>query len=77
LGKTISYGGNNLDAWERQALQSLPAWMAFDFRLMYSFFQDKGLKATQADIERQTKLLGHAPRNFEDFAVKTAMMWKV
>lgn len=76
LGKTISYGGNDLDAWERQSLQFLPAWMVFDFRIMYSFFQDKGLKATQSDIERQTKLLGHSPRNFQDFARETARLWK-
>jgi uncharacterized protein YbjT (DUF2867 family) len=76
LGKTISYGGNNLDAWEEQSLQSLPAWMVFDFRLMYSFFQEKGLKASQSDIEHLTKLLGHPPRNFEDFAMETARGWK-
>ena len=50
--------------------------MVFDFRLMYSFFQDKGFKASLFDIERLTKLLGHAPRNFGDFAVETARMWK-
>jgi uncharacterized protein YbjT (DUF2867 family) len=77
LGKTISYGGNDLDAWEKQSLQSLPAWMVFDFRLMYSFFQDKGLKATQSDRDRLTKLLGHPPRRFEDFAIETARIWKV
>ena len=76
LGKTIAYGGNDLDAWETQSLQFLPPWMVFDFRLMYSFFQDKGLKATQSDIERQTQLLGHSPRNFNDFAVETARRWK-
>jgi uncharacterized protein YbjT (DUF2867 family) len=76
LGKTISYGGNDLHSWEQQSLQFLPAWMVFDFRLMYSFFQDKGLKATPSDIERHTKLLGHAPRNFKDFAMETARMWK-
>ena len=76
LEKTISYGGNNLDAWEQQSLQFLPAWMVFDFRLMYSFFQDKGLKATQSDIERQTNLLGHEPRSFEDFAMETGRIWK-
>jgi uncharacterized protein YbjT (DUF2867 family) len=76
LGKTIAYGGNDLDAWEQQSLQFLPAWMVFDFKLMYSFFQDKGLTSTQSDIERQTKLLGHSPRNFEDFAMETARLWK-
>ncbi|HXX81652.1 MAG TPA: NmrA family NAD(P)-binding protein [Thermodesulfovibrionales bacterium] len=76
LGKTISYGGNNLEAWEQQSLQSLPAWMVFDFKLMYSFFQDKGLKASQSDIEHLTKLLGHPPRSFGDFAIETARGWK-
>ena len=76
LGKTISYGGNDLDAWEKQSLQYLPAWMVFDFRLMYAFFQEKGLKAAQPDIDRVTKLLGHAPRRFQDFAAETARLWK-
>jgi len=76
LGKTIAYAGNDLEAWEQQSLQYMPAWMVFDFKLMFAFFQKHGLKATPADLERQTKLLGHAPRRFEDFAKETAKMWK-
>jgi uncharacterized protein YbjT (DUF2867 family) len=77
LGTTITYGGNDLDTWEQQAAQFFPAWMAFDFRLMYEFFNKEGLKATSQDIERLTKLLGHAPRSFEDFAQEIAKEWKV
>jgi uncharacterized protein YbjT (DUF2867 family) len=77
LGKTVVYGGNDLDAWEQQSLKFLPAWMAFDLRLMYSFFQDKGLRATESEIESLIKLLGHSPRSFEDFAMETARLWKV
>lgn len=76
LGKPIAYGGNDLDQWEQQTLQYLPPWMVFDFKLMYAFFQRTGLKATPADIDRQTKLLGHAPRRFDDFARETARAWK-
>ncbi len=76
MGKPIRYGGNDLGSWEQQSLSFLPAWMAFDFRLMYRFFQEKGLQAVPADIERLTKLLGHAPRRFEDFAQETARMWR-
>jgi uncharacterized protein YbjT (DUF2867 family) len=76
LGKTIAYGGNDLDAWEQQSLQFQPAWMVFDFRLMFEFFQDKGLKATPADVDQLKKLLGHTPRSFEDFAMETAGIWK-
>jgi uncharacterized protein YbjT (DUF2867 family) len=76
LGERIVYGGNDLDAWEQQSLEYLPAWMVFDFRLMYEFFQEHGLKASLAEAERQRKLLGHEPRSFEDFAAETASMWK-
>jgi uncharacterized protein YbjT (DUF2867 family) len=75
LGKPIAYGGNDLDAWEQQSLRYLPPWMVFDLRLMYAFFQEHGLRATPTDIERQSRLLGHPPRSFEDFAAQTAKMW--
>jgi uncharacterized protein YbjT (DUF2867 family) len=76
LGRPVAYAGDDLDAWEKQAVRALPAWMAFDFRMMYGFFQEKGLKATPADVEALTKLLGHAPRRFEDFARERARAWK-
>jgi uncharacterized protein YbjT (DUF2867 family) len=62
-------------AWEEQSLAYLPPWMVFDFREMYAFFQEEGLKATPDDIARQTKLLGHPPRRFEDYASETARGW--
>ena len=77
LGRKIAYGGNDLDAWEKQSLAFLPAFMVFDFRLMYAFFQEKGLKATPADLARLTALLGHPPRRFEEFAAETARAWSV
>lgn len=75
LGRKIAYAGNDLDAWEKQSLAYMPAWMAFDFRLMYEFFQEKGLRGAPADLERLTALLGHAPRRFDEFAAETARAW--
>jgi uncharacterized protein YbjT (DUF2867 family) len=75
LGRNVVYGGHDMDAWERQSLQYLPAWMVFDFRLMYEHFQAHGLLATADDLARQTALLGHPPRRFEDFAAETAKAW--
>jgi len=75
LGRPVSYGGNDLDAWERQAVQMLPDWLAFDFRLMYDFFQKNGLRASPEAIERQTRLTGHPPRPFDAFARETAAAW--
>jgi uncharacterized protein YbjT (DUF2867 family) len=76
LGRPIAYAGNDLDAWEKGSLPYMPAWMVFDFRLMYEFFQEKGLRAAPGDIERLTRLLGHPPRRFEDYARETAAAWK-
>ena len=76
LGKPIVYMGNDLDAWEKQILEYLPPWMVFDFRLMYDYFQKKGLKALPEDMARQEKLLGHAPRLYENFVKETALAWK-
>jgi uncharacterized protein YbjT (DUF2867 family) len=76
LGRPIVYGGNDLDAWEKQSLQYMPDWLVYDFRHMYAFFQAKGLKASPEAIERQTKLLGHSPRSFGAFVGETAAAWK-
>jgi len=76
LGKPVVYGGDDLEAWEKQSLQYMPDWIVFDFKNMYKFFQEKGLKATAEAIERQTRLLGHAPRSFGAFAEETASAWR-
>lgn len=76
LGRDIKYGGNDLEAWEKQTLQYMPDWGVYDFKHMYAFFQAKGLKASPEAIDRQTKLLGHAPRSFGAFAMETAAAWK-
>lgn len=75
LGKPITYGGDDLDAWESVQVNYLPHWMVYDFREMYLHFQQHGLKATPEAIARQTTLLGHAPRSFEAFARETAAVW--
>jgi uncharacterized protein YbjT (DUF2867 family) len=75
LGRTIRYAGDDLDAWEQQMLQFMPAWMVFDYKHMFAFFQKNGLKAAPGTVEKLTKVLGHAPRRYEDFVAETARMW--
>ncbi len=75
LGRAVVYGGDDLDAWEKQALQYMPDWAVYDFRNMYEFFQEKGLKASAEAIDRQTRLLGHAPRSYGAFVAETAAAW--
>lgn len=76
LGKTVRYAGDDLDAWEKQFLQYLPAFMVFDFRQMYDFFQTHGFKGTPETLARQNTLLGHPPRSFDAFVEETAAAWK-
>jgi len=76
LGRQVRYGGDDLEAWEKQSLQYMPDWAVFDFKHMYAFFQKEGLKASPEAIERQTRVLGHAPRSFGAFAMETASAWK-
>jgi uncharacterized protein YbjT (DUF2867 family) len=75
LGKPVTYGGDDLDAWESVQVNYLPHWMVFDFREMYVYFQQQGLKATPEAIARETQLLGHAPRSFQAFAAEAAAAW--
>jgi uncharacterized protein YbjT (DUF2867 family) len=76
LGREIKYGGNDLEVWEKQSLQYMPDWLVYDFKHMYAYFQAKGMKASPGAIDRQTRLLGHAPRSFGAFATETASAWK-
>lgn len=76
LNKPIAYGGNNLDVFEQQLIQQQSPQIAFDFKLMMASFQNYGLKAAPSDIERQTELLGHAPRDYKDFVSETAKTWQ-
>lgn len=75
LGRKVIYGGNDLDAWEKQALQMLPASIVYDLKLMYALFQKNGLIGSDQDIATMSRLLGHAPRNFDDFATEAAASW--
>lgn len=75
LGRPIAYAGNDLDAWEAQARDGMPDWLLYDMRMMYDYFQKAGLRATQEDIDTQTRVTGHAPRPFSAFTREVAKAW--
>jgi uncharacterized protein YbjT (DUF2867 family) len=75
LGREVYYGGDDLSAWERVALTGLPAWMVYDLKLMYALLQEEGLRATPAEVEQTSALLGRPPRRFVDFAREVAASW--
>jgi uncharacterized protein YbjT (DUF2867 family) len=76
LGREIRYGGDDLDAFEEQMRQQVPSWSAFDIRMMFQGYLERGFAAEAGDVETLTEMLGHRPRRYEDFARETAALWK-
>jgi uncharacterized protein YbjT (DUF2867 family) len=76
LGREVRYGGNDLEAWAKQAQHMMPEWMVRDLRIMYDYFQKHGLIATPEDFAEQYKVLGHAPRRFDDFVAEIVPIWQ-
>jgi uncharacterized protein YbjT (DUF2867 family) len=76
LGRDIRYGGDDLDAFEKQIAAFAPGWMARDFRLMFARQQQHGMVASLAAVNWMAELLGHAPRSYHDFAAETAKGWQ-
>jgi len=76
LGREITYTGHNFDQFEQAMRARMPAWSAFDLRVMFEGYFERGFASTEAEVARFAKLLGHAPRTYEDFATETATLWK-
>jgi uncharacterized protein YbjT (DUF2867 family) len=76
LGKEIRYGGHDMDAFEEQMRKTAPSWSAFDIRMMFEGYLERGFVAQDGDIETLTKLLGHSPRRYEVFARETFAQWQ-
>jgi uncharacterized protein YbjT (DUF2867 family) len=76
LGKEIRYAGDDMDAFEEQMRKRAPSWSAFDIRMMFEGYLERGFIAENGDLETLTKLLGHAPRRYEDFARETLLKWQ-
>ena len=73
LGRHISYGGDDTAAFEQNLRQKhVPAWMAFDMRLMCERFLSVGMLPEVGDADRLTALLGRPLRSYRDFASQVA-----
>jgi uncharacterized protein YbjT (DUF2867 family) len=76
LHKEIRYTGEAMDQFEEQMRQKAPSWMAYDFRMMFQGYLERGFAAEEGDVEMLTKLLGHPPRRYEDFAQEAVQYWQ-
>ena len=75
LGKQIRYAGHDMDAFEEEMRKNAPAWSAFDIRMMYQSYLERGFTAEKDDLETLTNVLGHPPRRYEDFAKEAVSAW--
>ncbi|MGO7549989.1 SDR family oxidoreductase [Rhizobium leguminosarum] len=71
LARPIHYGGDNTEGFEQNLKQFMPAWMAYDMRLMGERFLTDGMLPEVGDVERLTKLLGRPLRSYSAFASET------
>ena len=76
LRKEIRYPGENMDAFEEKMRDQAPSWSAFDIRMMFQGYLERGFVAGPGDLETLTDLLGHSPRRYEDFARQTILAWQ-
>ena len=72
LGREVRYAGDDLVSWAAQQKQWLPAWLVYDFALMYQVFQTQGLRASAAQLEETRAAIGGAPRPYADYVAETA-----
>jgi uncharacterized protein YbjT (DUF2867 family) len=77
LGKEIKYAGDNLEIFEEQMRKHAPSWAAFDIRMMFQGYLERGFVAQDDDTAILTKLLGHEPRAYEDYANETLRNWQI
>jgi uncharacterized protein YbjT (DUF2867 family) len=76
LGKEVRYTGHDFDQWEQGMRARIPGWSAYDLRMMLQGYFERGFASTETEVTRLTKLLGHKPRSYEEFATETAESWK-
>ena len=72
LNRTISYGGDDTAGFEKNLRAFMPAWMAFDMRVMSQRFISDGMIPKPGEVDRLVALLGRPLRSYRDFATETA-----
>lgn len=67
LQMKISYPSECLSLWEETFKPLIPGFLLEDWKTMYKHFMAHGLRATAADLIQQEKILGKAPRKYENY----------
>jgi uncharacterized protein YbjT (DUF2867 family) len=67
LDRPIAYVGEDTAAFEQNLRNFMPAWMAYDMRLMGERFLSDGMVPEAGDVARLTTKLGRPLRTYRDF----------
>ena len=77
LRKQIVYAGHaDFDDFEAQLREKgSPSWLAYDLRIMFQGFVERGFSNTEVQTAQFAALLGHQPRTYSSFAEELAREW--
>jgi uncharacterized protein YbjT (DUF2867 family) len=77
LDKKITYAGHgDFDGFEAQLRKSgMPSWIAYDLRVMFQGYVERGFSNTEDQTARFAALLGHQPRTYSNFAAELVKEW--
>ena len=84
LHKEITYAGHgDFDDYEAQLRKTgspmrntgTPSWLAYDLRVMFQGFVERGFSNTVGQTARFAALLGHQPRTYSRYAEELATEW--
>lgn len=67
LRRDVTYGGSDLEAFEKQLASFGPAWLAYDMRLMMARIQEIGMHGEVGAIDRLQAILGRPLRTYAEF----------
>lgn len=67
LGREVTYGGDDVTAFEGQLAALGPSWLAYDMRLMMAGIQKHGMLGTDGAADRLQAILGRPLRKYTDF----------
>ena len=76
LGRTVRYGSDDLDAWERAVADRMTAGERSDYRKTYGILQRFGVATKPSDVARCAALLGRAPRSYAEYVRDAANRWR-
>ena len=75
LGREVTYGGDDVTAFEGQLAALGPSWLAYDMRLMMAGIQKHGMLGADGAADRLQAILGRPLRKYTDFVKEATAAW--